>query len=92
MNKPCIEAKEEKHILLANAIDNIDIVGQYAYDILQRIQGGGCGVGETIEGIKTPSLQEVLDTSSNKIDIKMREIRATLDEIQSALFKEKKYE
>ena len=76
----------EKHILLDNAINDIDGVGQYAYEILQRIQGNGSGVGENSDTAKIPNLQDVLDNGHHKINTKMTEIRNTLNEIEATLF------
>lgn len=77
----------EKHILLDAAINGIDEVDQFAYDLLQRIQGDGskCGVSEdTI--VNTSNLQDVLDNGHHKINTKMTEIRNTLIEIEATLF------
>lgn len=87
MNKSetCIEAKEDKHISLNNAIDDIDNVIQQAYGILQRIQGGGSGCG-TVDESKTPSLQEVLNHAPDRIREKNNELYKILDEMNSTLF------
>lgn len=78
---------QDKHMLLDDAIDGIDEVGQYAYDILQRIQGNGSDVGGDKECDKNRSnLQDVLDNGHNKINTKMTEIRNTLAEIEAAIF------
>ena len=85
MNEPCVEAKEDKHVLLNNAIDNMDNVIQLAYSILQRIQGGGSGCGGVEENI-TPSLQEVLNHAPDRIREKNNELCKILDEMKSTLF------
>ena len=84
-SESCIEAKEDKHILLDNAIDDIDNVIQQAYCILQRIQGDGSGCG-TAEEKKTPSLQEVLNHAPDRIREKNNELLKILDEMNSMLF------
>ena len=85
-NDECVAvAKEDKHIILSDAIESIDNVIQHAYCILHRIQGADSGIGSSVDTPR-PTLQEILNFGPDRIREKNDELYKILDEIKSAIF------
>lgn len=79
--------EEEKHVKLDYAIESLDDVRYQAYCILERIQGGASGCDKKDADVKPVSnLQSVLASGSDRIWKKNDEIRAILNDIESAIF------
>jgi len=76
----------DKHIMLDNAINDIDNVINHAQELLNRIEGLGAPLKETDQECVTATLQSVLDSAPSGIRGKCEAVHNLLNEINQRLF------
>lgn len=77
--------KEDKHLSIESAINNLDEVICHAQNILDKALGHPSSIGEKVEYTR-PNLSEFLDNSGASLREKIETLHSQLNQIETVIF------